>query len=105
MEGKYHHDYLKSLTKIKNERTRFYNELVKLPHIHVIPSQANYIMIELMDGLTKNLLAGYNILIKNLFNKTGGKNYIRIAVRNTQDNDALLAALKKELNMKEESQN
>ena len=88
--------------KIKNERKRFYQELIKLPHIHVIPSQANYIMIELLDGLssyelTKVLLSKHNILIKDLYKKTGGKNYIRIAVRNSEDNDRLLDALAKEL--------
>lgn len=102
MEGKYHNDYLKSLVRIKNERARFVSELSKIPHMHVLPSQANYIMIELLDGitsleLTKNLLSKYDILIKNLYKKTGGKNYIRIAVRNTEDNDKLLEALKKEL--------
>ena len=103
MEGKYHQDYLKSLHKIRKERRRFYEGLCQLPHMHVIPSQANYIMIELLDGissskLTNDLLAKHNILIKDLFKKTGGKNYIRIAVRNTEDNNALLKALKTELN-------
>ena len=102
IEGKYHKDYAEALVQIKKERNRFYQELIKLPHIHVIPSQANYIMIELKDGiqskvLARNLLTRYNIFIKDLYNKTGGKNYIRIAVRNTQDNNRLLEALKKEL--------
>ena len=47
--------------------------------------------------LTKNLLLKHNILIKDLYKKVGGKNYIRIAVRNTRDNNKLLKALNKEL--------
>ena len=38
----------------------------------------------------------HHILIKELSNKTGGK-YVRLAVRDTEDNDMLVAALKEEL--------
>ena len=47
--------------------------------------------------LTKRLLCGHNILIKDLSQKMNGKQYIRIAVRDTKDNDRLLNALIKEL--------
>ena len=102
IEGKYHQDYLLSLKQIKKERSRFISELKKLPHIKVINSQANYVMIKLLGEissrqLTKNLLLKHNILIKDLYKKVGGKNYIRIAVRNTRDNNKLLKALNKEL--------
>lgn len=68
--------------------------------IHVIPSQANYVMVETerdAKELTKIMLIKYNLLIKELTAKTGGKNYLRLAVRNTEDNDVLLNALKAEL--------
>ncbi len=39
----------------------------------------------------------HNLLIKDLTAKTNGGNYLRIAVRNTEDNNALLNALKAEL--------
>ena len=95
---KYRNDYLASLVKIRAERTRFMNELSRLPGLRVIPSQANYIMAECRGEMTskalqERLLTEYNILIKDLSAKTGG-NYIRIAVRNTEDNDRLLAALR-----------
>ena len=95
---KYRNDYQASLVKIRAERTRFMNELSRLPSLRVIPSQANYIMAECRGEMTskalqERLLTDYNILIKDLSAKTGGNN-IRIAVRNTEDNDRLLAALR-----------
>lgn len=48
-------------------------------------------------ALTKALLVKHNILIKDLKAKTGGRNYIRLAVRNTEDNDRLIAALREEI--------
>lgn len=102
IEEKYKKDYQAGLKKIREERVRFQDELSKVPHIRVIPSQANYVMVEL-DGtispkeLLKTLLVKYELLIKELTTKTNGKNYLRLAIRNTEDNDKLIAALKKEL--------
>ena len=47
--------------------------------------------------LTEILLSKYNILIKNCDTKVGlkGKNMIRIAIRNSNDNDILIDILKK----------
>lgn len=72
-----------------------------------IPSQANYVMVELENGvsakpLTKVLLIKYNLLIKELTSKTNGKNYLRLAIRNTEDNDKLLDALRREIDKKGE---
>ena len=102
IEEKYKKDYIKALELFRAERNRFLSELNKLNGIRVIPSQANYFMIELIgkvgvNELTKNLLLKYNIFIKDLIKKTNGKEYIRIAIRNTEDNNKLLDALKEEL--------
>lgn len=102
IEEKYQKDYAIALERIRTERTRFQNELAKIDGIRVIPSQANYVMVELDDGidpkeLLKKLLIDYNLLIKELTTKTNGRNYLRLAVRNTEDNNQLLAALRKEL--------
>lgn len=102
IEEKYKKDYEKALIRIRAERARFAEELRKIKGIRVIPSQANYIMVEL-DGsispkeLLKTLLIKYEILIKELTTKTNGRNYLRLAVRNTEDNDRLLEALRTEL--------
>ena len=100
IEEKYKKDYASALVKIRAERDRFQDELSKINGIRVIPSQANFIMVELENAdpkeLLKALLFKHQLLIKDLVSKTGGK-YLRLAVRNTEDNDLLLAALKEEL--------
>lgn len=98
---KYADDYRIALEKFKKERARFFAELGKFSDIlRAIPSQANYIMAEVRGGLTserltRELLAKHAIMIKDLGAKEGlrGGNYVRIAVRDAEDNDKLLAAL------------
>lgn len=102
IEEKYKKDYAEALVKIRAERRRFAGELAKIRGVRVIPSQANYIMVELDDSinpkeLLKTLLIKYEILIKELTTKTNGRNYLRLAVRCTEDNDKLLGALRTEL--------
>ena len=102
IEEKYKKAYQEALVLIRAERKRFMQELSEIKGIRVIPSQANYVMVELASGLsakavTKALLIKDNILIKELTGKIQGKEYLRIAVRNTADNNRLIEALKKEL--------
>ena len=104
IEEKYKKDYENALVQIREERNRFQNQLRNINHIHVIPSQANYIMLELTDGisakeLTKKMLIKYNLFIKDLSNKIcdDQRQFVRIAVRNMEDNNVLLDALGKEL--------
>lgn len=102
IEEKYKNDYAHALTLIRAERNRFQDELAKIKGIRVIPSQANYVMVEVdkeisPKELLKKLLVDHSVLIKELTTKTNGKNYLRLAVRNTEDNNVLLAAMKSEL--------
>lgn len=102
IEEKYKKDYEAALVKIRAERARFQDELAKINGVRVIPSQANYVMVELEEyispkELLKKLLIKYELLIKELTTKTNGRNYLRLAVRNTVDNDVLIKALKEEL--------
>jgi len=99
IEEKYKNDYSSALVKIRAERARFQKELGKIPHVRVIPSQANFVMVELDEGISprellKTLLIKYDLLIKDLTTKTNGRNYLRLAVRNTEDNDKLIKAFK-----------
>ena len=105
IEEKYKKDYAAALVKIRAERTRFQSELSKIKGVRVIPSQANFVMVELESGISpkellKTLLIKYNLLIKELTTKTNGRNYLRLAVRNTADNNVLLAAMREELGEK-----
>lgn len=102
IEEKYKKDYTAALIQIRAERTRFQNELASITGVRVIPSQANFVMVELGEGISpkellKKLLIKHNLLIKELTTKTNGRNYLRLAVRNAADNDVLLNALRCEL--------
>ncbi len=95
---KYHKDYVAAINKIKDVRRNFQNRLEQLPMLRVIPSQANYIMCEIIDGTKSSDMACYllrrNILIKDLSEKVkNGKQYIRIAVRRREENDYLIHCL------------
>lgn len=102
IEEKYKKDYANALVQIRAERARFQDELAKINGVRVIPSQANFVMVELDDAISpkdllKRLLIKHNLLIKELTTKTNGRNYLRLAVRNTEDNNALIAAMRQEL--------
>lgn len=99
---KYKGEYETSLEKVRLERKRFIGELENIPYIHPICSQANFVMAELTGRvtateLTCELLAKYGLLIKDLSGKISQGQYIRLAVRNMEDNDKLIAALRQEL--------
>ena len=101
---KYKKFYGSACDKIAEERGRFSRELSKISGVKVYESQANYLLCKLSGeaekigslGLAEKLLDGYNILIKDLSSKKGFENgqFIRLAVRNCQDNDRLIFALK-----------
>lgn len=98
--NKYEQFYKAACAKFIEERKRFEAELSKIHYLRVIPSQANYFLCEVTDGftaseLTQLLLNRHNILIKDCSNKSSleGKNYVRIAIRNTDDNNKLIQAL------------
>lgn len=98
--NKYEKDYKRGCEKFQKERNRFYKRLSKVPFLRVIPSEANYFLCEVLQPfsstqLTELLLAQFNILIKDCDTKNGlkGQNMVRIAVRNTADNDRLTDVL------------
>lgn len=97
--SKYENDYDRTCGQFVSERKRFAECLEKIPFLRVVPSQANYFLCEVLDmgarELTERLLNSYDILIKDCSTKKGveGKNYVRIAIRNSADNDRLVKAL------------
>ena len=96
---KYKADYAVSLEKIKKSRAFLMDGLRKIPYLRPIGSQANYIMCELTGAytpreLSAKLLSEYGIIIKDLSPKLGQRPYIRLAVRDINDNQALLSALR-----------
>jgi histidinol-phosphate/aromatic aminotransferase/cobyric acid decarboxylase-like protein len=96
---KYNKDYTEALSRFREERRRFAAALRETGMLRLTDSQANYFMAEITNGmtsaqLTKYLLVKHSILIKDLSKKIKNGEYIRIAVRNEEDNDRLIAALK-----------
>jgi histidinol-phosphate/aromatic aminotransferase/cobyric acid decarboxylase-like protein/choline kinase len=101
--GKYLKNYQCSCEEIAKERERFGIKLLQTGLMDVYPSQANYFLCKLNDGmkvktakeLTEYMLTSHNIFIKDLTGKKGipGNNFIRIAIRNKEDNDFFIKTL------------
>jgi len=97
---KYQSDYKKALDKFKKVRQEYIEKLSAIPGLRVIPTQANFVMCEVLGSctskkLTETLLNEYDILIKDLSSKKGfDGQYIRMAVKRPEENEKLINALK-----------
>ena len=96
--GKYERPYQQAMDDFRTERTRFVSELQSINYLRVVPSEANYLLCEVFHPHTPRelaiqLLKEYNILIKDCTSKCHAP-YIRIAVRDTKDNNQLTVALR-----------
>lgn len=98
---KYQKDYATALKRIKADRDILIRGLKEIEGLRVFPSQANYVMCEVTtDKYTGRTLAerllSEDIFIKDLTAKiNNGRQYIRLAVRDTTDNNYLLSVLRK----------
>ncbi len=95
---KYKNDYISALQMLREERNYFRSKLEEIEGIRAVSSDANYIMIEIVNGktskeVTTELFVKHNILVKDLSAKIGTGQYIRVAIRNREDNDRLICAL------------
>ena len=96
--GKYERSYAQAMDDFRIERERFVAELQTIDYLRVIPSEANYLLCKVLPPHTPrelaiNLLKQHNILIKDCTSKCHAP-YIRLAVRDTKDNNCLIEALK-----------
>ena len=98
---KYEKDYKNACDKFIKERNDFESKLRQISFLRVIPSQANYFLVEVLppftaNGLVLKMLKEFNILMRDCSNKGGfnGKQYMRIAVRDHKDNTKLIESLK-----------
>ena len=94
---KYEKDYINSLLLITDARKKMYEKLRHIKYLNCFPSEANYIMCEIKGCRAIDLAAFLiekNVLIKDLTEKIkDGKQYIRLAVRNEEENDVLISLL------------
>ena len=100
--SKYEGDYKRACDQFIAERSDFEQKLRSVPFLRVMPTQANYFLCEVLPPLTARQLVlttlkKHNILLRDCSGKTGldGKQYIRVAVRNHDDNARLIEALKR----------
>ena len=94
--------YSEACEKLAAERSRFMENLNNTGLFEKIyPSQANFILCKMKEGISsedvaEKLLCKANIFIKDLSDKKGfgGENYIRLAIRSEEENDYLVETLK-----------
>jgi histidinol-phosphate aminotransferase len=89
-------DYLRNNVKtIVTERERLFSELVKIDWLKPFPSQANYILCQLLEGradVLQQKLQDRGILVR-YFKKPRLDNCIRISIGRPEDNGAVIRAL------------
>lgn len=105
---KYEKDYKRACERFIVTRNTFEENLRQIRFLRVIPSQANYFLVEVLPPYTAReiilrMLKEHNILMRNCSGKEGfdGKQYMRIAIRDDKDNSRFIAALKEIDNNKE----
>ena len=98
---KYEKDYVRACERFIEERNDFEAKLRQVSYLRVLPSQANYYLVEVLppytaNGLVLKMLKEYNILMRDCSGKAGldKGQYMRIAVRDHADNKKLISALK-----------
>jgi histidinol-phosphate/aromatic aminotransferase/cobyric acid decarboxylase-like protein/CTP:phosphocholine cytidylyltransferase-like protein len=100
--NKYEKDYHRACAKFVAERDIFEQQLRTIPFLRVMPTEANYFLCEVLppyraSEIVIRMLKQHNILTRDCSEKTGlpaGKQYMRIAVRNHEDNSRLVEGLK-----------
>ena len=98
---KYEKDYKRACIKFIAEREDFEQKLKEISFLRVMPTQANYFLCEILppknaNQLVLTMLKKYNILVRDCSDKQGfdGKQYMRIAIRNHEDNVKFVRAFK-----------
>lgn len=97
----YRDDYRIACKNVISTRKELEKQLREIHFIHLIPSQANFFLLEVLPPYTSielcsTLLKEYNILASACLSKKGlsENRYVRIGVRDRIDNEALVRALK-----------
>ena len=100
--NKYEKDYQRACGKFVSERASFEQQLRQIPFLRVMPTQANYFLCEVLPPYKASeiviyMLKQHSILTRDCSLKPGldpNKQYMRIAVRNHEDNTRLAEGLK-----------
>jgi histidinol-phosphate/aromatic aminotransferase/cobyric acid decarboxylase-like protein/CTP:phosphocholine cytidylyltransferase-like protein len=100
--NKHEKDYQRACAKFVAERDSFEQQLREVPFLRVMPTEANYFLCEVLppykaSEIVIRMLKQHNILTRDCSLKPGldpNKQYMRIAVRNHEDNTRLAEGLK-----------
>ena len=100
--NKHEKDYQRACAKFVAERADFERQLRTVSYLRVMPSQANYFLCEVLPPYKASeiviyMLKQHNILTRDCSLKPGldpKKQYMRIAVRDHEDNTRLVEGLK-----------
>ena len=95
--NKYKKVYGESLTEFRKARSQMIERLTQISFLRIIPTQANYVMCEVVNGTSEELCVQMfekGFLIKDLTAKVAdGKQYIRLAIRKFEENEKLIRNL------------
>ena len=99
--NKHEKDYQRACAKFVAERDSFEKQLREVPFLRVMPTEANYFLCEVLppfkaSEIVIRMLKQHNILTRDCSLKPGldpSKQYMRIAVRNHEDNTRLAEGL------------
>ncbi|WP_192178502.1 MULTISPECIES: pyridoxal phosphate-dependent aminotransferase [Mesorhizobium] len=97
----YQREAEESWTQVRRDRDQLYSELAKIPDMHVLRPDANFVFCRLPDdwpdgaALAEKLLAHHRVLIRHSGAKTlsKGTRYLRIAARTFDENRLLVERL------------
>jgi histidinol-phosphate/aromatic aminotransferase/cobyric acid decarboxylase-like protein len=100
---KFKPEYRASFAAVAADRVYMTDQLANVPWLRIYPSQANFLFIELADGMSgrtlrDRLLKNHGLMVRECSNKIGaGERYLRLAVQGKTAVDTLAAALQEEL--------
>ena len=96
-------EYYESFAKVAEDRIYMTEQLATVPELKIYPSKANFLFVELPNGISgrmlrDKLLKDYGLMVRECSNKIGSsEQYLRLAVQGKAAVDLLVAALHDEL--------
>ena len=101
--GRFKAEYERSFAHVAEDRVYMTLQLSRLPGLKIYPSQANFLFVELPEGMSgralrDRLLTNHGLMVRECSNKIGSsEQYLRLAVQRQAAVDSLAAALRDEL--------
>jgi histidinol-phosphate/aromatic aminotransferase/cobyric acid decarboxylase-like protein len=97
------HEYYESFQRVAEDRMYMTEQLSSLSGLKLYPSKANFVFVELVEGMSgrtlrDRLLRNYGLIVRECSNKIGSsEQYLRLAVQGRAAVDSLVAALREQL--------